>query len=103
MQILSAKNFGTDYSKVASHINTSYLRTAVLIKDKLLHKYFSKFFSLIFSNSSIKQRLSVAACGLESVDFKTTFSEQLAVAVSEIVLFCYLHLALILHIPKIFI
>ena len=45
----------------------------------------------------------MAACGLESVHFKTTFSEQLAVAVSEIVLFCYLHLALILHIPKTFI
>ena len=28
----------------------------------------------------------MAACGLESVHFKTTFSEQLAVAVSEIVL-----------------
>ena len=45
----------------------------------------------------------MAACGLESVHFKTTFSEQLAVAVSEIVLFCYLHLAQILRIPKTFI
>ena len=42
----------------------------------------------------------MAAFGLESVHFKTTFSEQLAVAVSEIVLLCYLHLALILHIRK---
>ena len=44
----------------------------------------------------------MAARGLESVHFKTTFSEQLTVAVSEIVLFCYLHLALIFHIPKTF-
>ena len=41
----------------------------------------------------------MAACGLESVHFKTIFSEQPVVAVSEIG-FCFLHLELILHILK---
>ena len=95
IQILTERISERDLVKL--HINTSDLRTATLIKDNSFTSIFQSF-CLIFRNSSIKQRLSVAACGLESVHFKTTFSEQLAVAVSEIVLFYYLHLALILHI-----